>query len=540
MSNQDDKNLLDDKNVTDTTSTPSNSTPNGGKAPPKAPPKKAPSKTQSPKAPPKKSEVKPEVKQPPKAPTKKTPKAPPKKAEAGVGDKVDVNNEVKTQPTKPPKKPEVKEAKVDEPVNSQDTPTVDAGEVDTPSVGDNNGVVKDKPKPPKAPSKKDSKTKKETPKVDDKVEEPKLEGGESPTKRTRPSRNPKPPKKSDGNKPLDNKASAVHVPPIKKDKEDINPDRIGGADNLNKKQPPARPEPPKKLKKDEAEKLKGDDKPQEELKKSNLTREEAKEAKRLEKERLKREKERIKEEQKKRKELNEDKKEFGTGQALKGTTSKNAKSGEGDINQKKKGKKKWLLLLLLLLLLFILIFFLIWGDDILNPQDGYYIEPTGNIVEIKPNVEGWALEDCRFMAGDTIYFMENLYLLLPRVNDEGKYNNMCSFRFRVLLETDEEVFSDCIDYINEKGNTTIKYYRGYWYYYGIILPDNQIREIISSITFKRTLGNNVAGKLCTLRFELETVYPSGEEIDNTFGACPGDWRFGIEEYYLELINEGWR
>ena len=334
---------------------------------------------------------------------------------------------------------------------------------------------------------------------------------------------PPPPKADSGNAP---KSSGIPGMPPK-------PSGFNKADAINKA-------PSKPLKSDTGEKLSDDEnnKKQKEAG-ANISKQELKEAKREEKARLRREKQRIKDEQRNRKLLNDDtRKKFGEGQSLKGGGNK--KSANGDINQKKKGKKKWLLLLLLLLLIIILVVFLVWGDDILNPDGEFHITPKGNVVQIKPNVDGWAIEDCRFLAGDTIYFVENLYLILPRINENGKYNNMCTFRFRVLLETDDTVYSDAIDYINEKGSTSIKYFRGYWYYYGILLPDNQMKEIISSLTFKRTLGNDIAGKVCTLKFELETVYPSGEEIDNTFGACPGDWRFGIEEYYYELLSEGWR
>ncbi len=313
-----------------------------------------------------------------------------------------------------------------------------------------------------------------------------------------PPKKPTPPKKPSATPPQ--KPSNVPPPPPSPDVE-----------NTTKK--------PKKLKKDV------------DLEFTKLPSGEGGDAKRLEKERIKREKARAKAEAKAQKNLNQD--------ITKPIIADESKQVD-DINKsKKKSKKKWLWLLLLLLIL-LLVFFLVWGREIFEVPITYKVDPEGNVIEIASPDEEIPVSEFKFMPGDVISFKEPLYLVHHTRNDDGEYNNMFTFRFKAYVLYEDKVYN-IIENFNDGVDAKLVKYRDYWYYQGIILPNNEPVDILNNFTVDiASTTNELSGKTVQLVLELETVYPTEEQIYEKFGGGPGGWLAFVTVMYENYASQGYR
>ena len=263
-----------------------------------------------------------------------------------------------------------------------------------------------------------------------------------------------------------------------------------------------------------------------------LTTEEAKNAKRLEKEQLKRERIRAKTEAKRQKNLNSDfiKSSIGGG---------DVKQVDDMSRKKEKGRKRWLWLLLLLLLLALSIF-LLWRTGVFEVPITYKITPNGNVIEIASPDEKIPVKEFKFMPGDTINFNESLYLVHHVRNSDGEYNNMFTFRFKAYVLCDDVQYN-IISQVNAGTDALLTKHRDYWYYKGIIKPDNAPIDILDNFTINITDTNNeLSGKTAQLVLELETVYPTEEQIYEKFGSFPADWYAFISVMYNSYYAQGYR
>ena len=291
--------------------------------------------------------------------------------------------------------------------------------------------------------------------------------------------------------------------------------------------PPPSPSKPENEAPKKPEKLKKDI----DIDHNKLTSDEIKDAKRLEKERIKREKARAKAEAKAQKNLNQD--------IAKPITADEAKQVDDMNKSKKKGKKKWLWLLLLLLIL-LLVFFLIWGREIFEVPITYKIDPEGNVIEIASPDEEIPVSEFKFMPGDVISFKEPLYLVHHTRNDDGEYNNMFTFRFKAYVLYEDKVYN-IIENFNDGVDAKLVKYRDYWYYQGIILPNNEPVDILNNFTVDiASTTNELSGKTVQLVLELETVYPTEEQIYEKFGGGPGGWLAFVTVMYENYASQGYR
>ena len=211
-----------------------------------------------------------------------------------------------------------------------------------------------------------------------------------------------------------------------------------------------------------------------------------------------------------------------------------------DMNKKKeKGKKKWLWLLLLLLLL-LLVVFLIWGRGLFEVPITYKVTPQGNVIVIQSPDEEIPVTEFRFMPGDTISFEDPLYLLHSVRNEDGEYNNMFTFRFKAYILCEEQKYN-IVSAVNDGVDARLVKYRDYWYYQGIVLPNNEPVDILENIKINiQTTDNTLSGKTVQLVLELETVYPTEDQIYEKFGTFPGGWYSFVTVMYENYYSQGYR